>query len=86
MDYQVSEGSHQKKEHPIPKAKQSYSPKDIKSYKETKAKLKKAERQPNWGYVKNIIEVGDPNQDQQPSKQKRFWSYIKTLRKDSRAL
>ena len=63
--------------------KKSNSPKDIRLYKEAKAKLQKAERQSYWSYVENIIEVGDPNQDQQPRKQKRFWSYIKSLRKDS---
>ena len=31
---------------------------------------------------RSIIEVGDPDSDQQP-KQKRFWSYIKSLRKDT---
>ena len=30
----------------------------------------------------NIIEIGDPDQQYQP-KQKRFWSYIKSLQKDT---
>ena len=42
----------------------------------------KAERQSYWQFVVNIIEVGDPDRDQQP-KQKRFWSYIKSIRKDT---
>ena len=43
---------------------------DIRHYKETKARLQKAERQSYWQFVDNIIEVGDADQDQQP-KQKR---------------
>ena len=31
----------------------------------------------------NIIEFGDPEKDENPGKQKRFWSYIKSLRKDT---
>ena len=56
--------------------------KDIRQYKETKAHLQKAERQSYWQYVDNIIEIGDPDQQHQP-KQKRFWSYIKSLWKDT---
>ena len=52
--------------------KKSNSQKDIKLYKEAKAKLQRAERQSYWQFVENIVEVGDPSQDQQPSKQKRF--------------
>jgi hypothetical protein len=33
--------------------------------------------------VDNIIEFGDPEKDENPGKQKRFWSYIKLLRKDT---
>ena len=58
------------------------NPKDIKHYKETKARLQKAERQSYWNFVDNIIEVGDPEKEHQP-KQKRFWSFIKSLRKDT---
>ena len=32
----------------------------------------------------NIIEFGDPEKDENPGNQKRFWSYIKSLRKDTR--
>ena len=51
-------------------------------YKETKARLQKTQRQSYWKFIDNIIQVGDPDQEQQP-KQKRFWAYIKSLRKDS---
>jgi hypothetical protein len=50
------------------------------TYKETKAHLQKAERQSYWKYINNIIEIGDPDQEDRPPKQKRFWSYIKSLR------
>ena len=56
--------------------------KDVRLYKETKARLQKTERQSYWKFIDNIIEVGDPDQEHQP-KQKRFWAYIKSLRKDS---
>ena len=55
---------------------------DIRHYKETKARLQKAEWQSYWQFVENIIEVGDPDQDHKP-KQKRFWSYIKSIQKDT---
>ena len=48
-----------------------------------KAKVQKAERQAYWQYVENLIDVGDENSEQRPGKQKRFWSYIKSLRKDN---
>ena len=58
------------------------NPKDTKIYKETKARLQKAERQSYWNFVDNIIEVGDPEQENQP-KQKIFWSFINSLPKDT---
>lgn len=33
-------------------------------------------------YVENIIDVVDPDSEQLPSKQKKFWNYIKSLKKD----
>jgi hypothetical protein len=51
---------------------------DLKRYKETKTHLQKAERQSYWKYINNIIEIGDPDQEDRPPKQKRFWSYIKS--------
>ena len=44
--------------------------------------VRKLERQAYFSYTNNIIEVND-DQDDKPSKQKRFWSYIKSLRKDN---
>ena len=64
------------------KQRKTKKAKDIRQYKETKACLQKAERQSYWQYVDNLIEIGDPDQQHQ-SKQKRFWSYIKSLWKDT---
>ena len=55
---------------------------DIRHYRETKARLQKADCQSYWNFVDHIIDKGDPEQEHKP-KQKRFWSFIKSLRKDS---
>ena len=64
------------------KQRKTKKAKDIRQYKETKARLQKAERHSYWQYVDNLIEIGDPDQQHQP-KQKRFWSYVKSLQKDT---
>ena len=56
--------------------------KDIRHFKETKAKLQKAERQSYCKYLDNLIEAGDPGQEHQP-KQKRIFSFVKSLRRDN---
>ena len=66
----------------FPRQRKTKKAKDIRQYKETKAHLQKADRQSYWQYVDNIIQIGDPDQQHQP-KQKRFWSYIKSLQKDT---
>ena len=55
---------------------------DIRKFKECKKAVQKTERQSYWSYINNIIETGEPDRDQ-PPKQKRFWNYIKSLRKDT---
>ena len=70
------------KEKNLQKAEETGNLKDIKHYKEDKARLQRAERQSYWNFVDNIIEAGDPEQEHQPM-QKRFWSFIKSLRKDT---
>ena len=55
---------------------------DIRKYKDCKKNVQKSERQSYWYYVNRITEVGDQD-GERPSKQKRFCSYIKSLRKDS---
>ena len=61
----------------------SFHAKDISHYRHIRAKVQKAERQVYWKNVENIIDIGDPESDHQPSKQKRFWSFINLLRKDN---
>ena len=56
--------------------------KDIRQFRETKARLQKAERQSYWKYIENIVEVGNPDQEYQP-KQKRLFNFIKSLRRDN---
>ena len=57
----------------------SHRVKDMSYYGHIKAKIQKAERQAYWKHVENI-DIGDPESDHQPNKQKRFWSFIKSLR------
>ena len=55
---------------------------DIRKYRQCKGDIQKLERQAYYSYINNIIEVNE-DLDERPSKQKRFWSYIKSLRKDN---
>ena len=55
---------------------------DTRKYKDCKKGVQKSERQAYWTYINGIIEAEDPEVDR-PPKQKRFWNYIKSLRKDS---
>ena len=55
---------------------------DIRMYRQCKGDVQKLERQAYYSYINNIIEVNE-DQDDNPSKQKRFWSYIKSLWKDN---
>ena len=57
--------------------------KDISHFRQMKAKVQRAERQAYWKHEENIIDLKDPESDHRSSKQKRFWSFIKSLRKDS---
>ena len=65
------------------KQRKSKKARDISHHRQAKASAKKAERQAYWRYVDNLIEVGDPDEECQPGKQKRFWSFIRSVRKDS---
>jgi hypothetical protein len=65
------------------KQKSTKKPKDIKKYKEAKANAQRLQRKAYWEYVDNLIEIGNPDNDEKPNKQKRFWSYVKTLRKNN---
>jgi hypothetical protein len=70
----------------IKKKKASQTPGDIKKYKDAKATAQRIQRKAYWEYVNNIFEFGDPEKDENPGKQTRFWSYIKSLRKDTRGV
>lgn len=65
------------------KQKSTRNVKDIKKYKQAKASAQSLQRKAHWQYVDNLIEIGDPESKHNPGKQKRFWSYIKSLRKDN---
>ena len=57
--------------------KKTKKEKDIRKYmyRQCKGDIQKLERQAYFSYINNIIEVNDiHNQDDKPSKQKRFWS------------
>ena len=66
--------------------KRTSNPKDRLNYRELRSKVQRLERQNYWKYVENIIEE-DPDDisraNERPSKQKKFWNYIKSLRKDN---
>ena len=74
---------HRKKNKLFKKQRATKGSKDIDNYQNMKAKVQRAERQAYWKYVENLIEVGNEDTDHRPGKQKRFWSYIKSLRKDN---
>ena len=53
-------------------------------YIKTKARIQREERQSYWRYINNLIVP--PEEDEpvsQGSNQKRFWSYVKSLRRDN---
>ena len=61
----------------------SRNTKDKQRYIKERNQTQKMERQAYWRYVESLIEEDPPDMDQQPSKQKKFWNYIKSLRKDN---
>ena len=63
--------------------KQSGKQKDRKRYLHAKAQAQRQERQSYWKHVETLIELGDSEHEQHPSKQKRFFSFIKSLKRDS---
>jgi hypothetical protein len=65
------------------KQRRSKDPSDIKRYRDSKAELQKALRNAHWRYVEDLIDTGDPADLNRPTQQKRFWTYIKSLRKDN---
>ena len=74
---------HRKVKKLFAKQKQSGRRKDRKRCLQTKAQAPKQERQAYWKYVEKLIELADEQEQQPSSKQKRFFSFIKSLKKDS---
>ena len=64
------------------RVKKTENDSDIRKYKDCKNAVQKSERQAYWAYINGIIGAEDPEVDR-PPKQKRFWTYIKSLCKDS---
>ncbi|MCG7866607.1 MAG: reverse transcriptase family protein, partial [Candidatus Thiodiazotropha taylori] len=64
------------------KKKKAKNSKTERAYKTVKASVQREERQAYWEYVENLIEIGEDDNDA-PRKQKRFWTYISSLKKDN---
>ena len=52
-------------------------------YLKAKATVQREQRQAYWQYINNLIDPPDEFGNNQGSNQKKFWSYIKSLRKDN---
>ena len=63
--------------------KNSKSPRLIKRYKKASSDLQKLERQTYWNYINQLIEPINDENTSAGGNQKRFWNYIKTLRRDT---
>ena len=57
--------------------------KDVENYKKMKSKIQSAERQAYWQHIEKVIDPGDSGTRDKSEKQIRFWSFIKSLRKDN---
>ena len=55
----------------------------MENYKKIKCKIQRAERQAYWQHVEKVIGIGNSDIEDKPGKQKRFCSFIKSLRKDN---
>ena len=74
---------HRKRDKLFKKQRSSKRSKDISNYKTMKARVQKAERQAYWNYLDKMLDFGDPETEHQSGKMKRFWSFVKSLRKDN---
>jgi hypothetical protein len=63
--------------------KPSATRKDREQYKKIKAVHQSERRKSYWNYINNLIDPPENDQKQNPSSQKKFWRYIKALRKDT---
>ena len=57
--------------------------KDVEHYKQIKTKVQKAERPTYWQHLEIVIDFGDPDSEDRAGKQKWFWSFVKSLKKDN---
>ncbi|WAR00573.1 RTJK-like protein, partial [Mya arenaria] len=74
---------HRKLKRLYSKQKASGKAEDRRKYEKARSTTQKLERQAYWKHVEDLIEGDDDELDQPPKKQKKFWAYIKALRKDS---
>ena len=74
---------HRKRDKLFKKQRSSKRSKDISNYKTMKARVQKAERQAYWNYLDKMLDFGDRETEHQSGKMKRFWSFVKSLRKDN---
>ena len=74
---------HRKRNKLFKKQRATRKSRDIDNYKKMKSNIQRAERQAYWQHVEEVIDPGDPEIDDRPGKQKRFWSFIKSLKKDN---
>ena len=72
---------HHKRNKLFKKQRATRKSRDIDKYKKMKSKIQRAERQAYWQHVEEVLDPGDPDIDDRPGKQKRFWSFIKSLKR-----
>jgi len=56
---------------------------DRKNHEKARRRTQKLERQYYWKYVEELIEDNVDDSEQQPFKQKQFWNYINSFKKDN---
>ena len=66
----------------LKRSKLTNNPSIRQKYLRTKASVQKLTRQRYWDYINNLIDPPDSDKDR-ASNQKRFWNYIKSLRRDN---
>ena len=74
---------HRKRDKLFQKQRASKRSKDIGSYRSMRARVQRAERQAYWNYLDKMLDFGDPETEDQSGNMKRFWSFVKSLRKDN---
>ena len=80
MGRQESKSHNQKESQTLHENDEKQERKRYNKIRHCKSETQKLERQAYHHYINTIIEVGD-SEDEKPTKQKRFWNYIKSLKK-----